>query len=79
MRDKHGSNDIGRAAVGSALMCLRKWVSKAGFSDRVEKRSQWSCCAVARGGSVCENAIGFRAADVLDLAAQRSQHPFREF
>ena len=33
MRDKHGSNDIGRAAVGPVLMCLRKWVSKAGFSD----------------------------------------------
>ena len=33
MRDKHGSNDIGRATVGPVLMCLRKWVSKAGFSD----------------------------------------------
>ena len=31
------------------------------------------------GGPVCQNEQGFRAADVLDLAAQRSQHPSREF
>ena len=28
MRDMRGSNDIGRTAIGSALMCLRKWVTQ---------------------------------------------------
>ena len=52
MRDPHGSNDIGRAAVGSVPMCLRKWGGKRGFFDRLFQQSdegglwaavRWDC------------------------------------
>ena len=74
-----GADVLGRTDVPRAGGCGRFGVGGGPPSTRVEKRSQWSCCAVERGGPVCQNGGGFRAADVLDLAAQRSQHPSREF
>ena len=74
-----GADILGRTGVPRAGGCGRFGVGGGPPSTRVEKRSQWCCCAVERGGPVCQNGRGFRAADVLDLAAQRSQHPSCEF
>lgn len=74
-----GTHMLGRTGVPRAGGCRRFGVGGGPPSARVEKRSQWSCCAVERGGPVCQNGRGFRAAGVLDLAAQRSQRPSREF
>ena len=74
-----GADRVGRTGNLRAGGCGRFGVGGGPPPARVEKRSQWSCCAVERGVQVRLAGQKFRAADVLDLVAQRPQHPSREF
>ena len=74
-----GADRLGRTGKARAGGCGRFGVGGGPPPARVEKRSQWSCCAVERGSQVRLAGSKFRDAGVLDLVAQRPQYPCREF
>ena len=74
-----GADISGRADEPRAGGCGRFRVGGGPPSARVEKSPSGVVRGEEREGRGCQNGKGFRAADVLDLAAQRSQHPSWEF
>ena len=74
-----GADTSGRADEPRAGGCGRFRVGGGPPSARVEKSPSGVVRGEEREGHGCQNGKGFRAADVLDLAAQRSQHPSWEF